>query len=106
MTTTSLKLPEDLKAEIQRFAAQDGISAHAFMVRTLEQAVERASARHAFVAAAEASLAEVRTGGAVYAADDVHRWMKARLRGESAARPAPARGTERSTTPARAKRRA
>lgn len=89
MSTTSLKLPEELKAEIQQFAAQDGISAHAFMVRALEGAVTRAQQRKSFIDDAEASLDEVLAGGATYAAEDVHRWARARLAGEDAALPEP-----------------
>lgn len=89
MSTTSLKLPEELKAEIQQFAAQDGISAHAFMVRALEGAVTRAQQRKSFIDEAEASLDEVLAGGATYAAEDVHRWARARLAGEEAALPLP-----------------
>ncbi len=89
MSTTSLKLPDELKESIQRFAAEDGLSPHAFMVRTLEHAVRRAETRRSFIAEGEASLDEVQSGGTVYAAKDVHDWMRASLRGKAAAAPKP-----------------
>ena len=103
MSTTSLKLSDQLKASIQSFAAQDGVSAHAFMINALERAVERANARKAFIADAEASLDEALNGGPVYAAEDVHRWARASLRGKAAAEPKPLQVSTRATTP-RAKR--
>jgi predicted transcriptional regulator len=87
MSTTSLKLPDELKANIRQFAEQDGVSAHAFMVRALEGAVTRAQARKAFLDDAEASLDDALAGGPVYAAEDVHRWARARLRGEQSPEP-------------------
>ena len=98
MATTSLKLPDALKEEIQSFAAQDEISAHAFMVSTLEKEVRRRRLRAEFLADADAAAAEIDAGGPVYALDDVHRWVRARIRahttGEPVAEPQPLRGSE------------
>lgn len=104
MSTTSLKLSDELKAEIQRFAAQHGVSTHAFMVRTLEDAVARAQRRRTIIDEAEASLDEVLAGGPVYAAEDVHRWARARLAGRSTAAPKPMERPEPSARPARRRR--
>jgi predicted transcriptional regulator len=38
LTTTSLKLPDDLKKRAANVAGQLGISTHAFMVTAIEQA--------------------------------------------------------------------
>ncbi len=108
MSTTSLKLPDDLKARVQSLAENEGFSSHAFMVNAVEQAVQQAEAQRAFIAAAEASLDDVRNGAAVYAAEDVHRWIKARLAARGAGRtvpePAPIRGrdTKKASKAARA----
>lgn len=75
----SLKLPETLKAKIQQVAAKDNTSAHAFMVSTLEREVERRRLRADFIADAMAAAAEVDAGGPVYALDDVHDWIRARI---------------------------
>ncbi|WP_218509812.1 hypothetical protein [Variovorax sp. dw_308] len=96
MATTSLKLPEELKTRIQSLASHHGFSSHAFMVSALERAVEQAEARRSFIEAAGASLEDVRNGGPVYAAEDVHQWVKARVAahttGEKVPEPTPIRG--------------
>lgn len=91
MSTTSLKLAEDLKKTIQHFAQEDHVSAHAFMVRTLQEEVRRRTQRAAFVGQALDSLAEVQAGGPVYDADDVFAYLEKRLKAKAAGEPLPAR---------------
>ncbi|KTT26181.1 hypothetical protein [Pseudacidovorax intermedius] len=79
MSTTSLKLPEELKQTIQQFAEQDQVSAHAFMLRTLQDEVRRRQQRAEFLADALAAAAEIDAGGPVYAAEDVFDWLHARI---------------------------
>lgn len=79
MTTTSLKLPDDLKENIQRIAAQCKTSPHAFMLQTLESEVQRRTLRAAFLAEAQASADEIDAGGPVYALADVHVWVKEKI---------------------------
>ena len=79
MVTTSLKLPDELKESIQRIAAQCSTSPHAFMLETLESEVKRRTLRAAFLAEAQAAAADIDAGGPVYALDDVHVWVKAKI---------------------------
>ena len=98
MSTTSLKLPDALKDEIQTLAALDGVSPHALMVGTLEKEVARRRLRAQFLADADAAAAEIDAGGPVYALEDVNRWIKARIHshatGDAVAEPKPIRGRE------------
>lgn len=98
MSTTSLKISDALKQDIQQFAAMDSVSSHAFMVNALESEVRRRRLRAEFVAEAEAAAAEIDAGGPVYAAEDVHAWVKARIRsrttGEAVPEIKPIRGSE------------
>jgi predicted transcriptional regulator len=79
MTTTSLKLPDELKESIQRIAAQCKTSPHAFMLQTLESEVQRRMQRADFLAEAQASADEIDAGGPVYALDEVHAWVKVKI---------------------------
>jgi predicted transcriptional regulator len=72
MSTTSLKIPEELKRRTVDAAQQKGLSPHAFMVNAIEQTV---------------LATEQRASGLGYAADDVHRYIKARIAGENPERP-------------------
>lgn len=87
MTTTSLKLPDDLKQRAARAAERAGISPHAFMVQAIEQAATQAERRASFVAAAHAAREEALATGQAYAADEVHDWLKARAAGKTAHKP-------------------
>jgi predicted transcriptional regulator len=87
--STTLKLPEKLKARIARLARQTGQSPHSLMLRALERDVAREERMRDFVRAAMASDAAVEAGGAVYRAEDVHAWMERLAKGEKPPRPAP-----------------
>ncbi len=87
MTTTSLKIPEELKRRTIDAAQQQGLSPHAFMVNAIEQAVLATEQRASFIAEALAAEQEMFESGLGYAADDVHRYIKARIAGERPERP-------------------
>jgi predicted transcriptional regulator len=87
--TTTLKLPDKLKARIARIAAQSGRSAHSVMIEALEREVTRAERVRDFVREAMASDAAVEAGAAVYRAEDVHAWLERLARGARPARPRP-----------------
>lgn len=88
-TSTTLKLPEKLKARIARLAKQSGQSPHSLMLRALEREVSREERMRDFVRAAMASDAAAEAGGAVYRAEDVHAWMERLAKGEKPPRPTP-----------------
>lgn len=87
--TTTLKLPERLKARIARLARQASQTPHSYMLRALEREVSREERMRDFVKAAMASDAATEAGGAVYRAEDVHDWMERLAKGEKPPRPAP-----------------
>jgi len=72
MSTTSLKLPEDVKQLAVAAAKQQGVTPHAFMVDAIRVAAVAAEKRAAFVADAVASRAETLGSGKGYSADEVH----------------------------------
>ena len=87
--TTTLKLPENLKARIASAAQVAGKSPHAFMVEALETQARLAEIRASFINDAIASAAEVDAGGALYAMEDVGTYIRARTAGKAAKRPKP-----------------
>ena len=87
--TTTLKLPEKLKARIARLAKQKGQSSHGLMVQAIEREIAREEKMRDFVKAALASDAAAEAGGAVYRAEDVHAWMERLAKGEKPPRPTP-----------------
>ena len=87
--TTTLKLPEKLKARIARLAKQLGQTPHALMLQALEREVAREERVREFVKAALAADAAIDAGAAVYRAEDVHAWMERLAKGEKPPRPRP-----------------
>ncbi len=87
--TTTLKLPEPLKARIAPLAEAAGKSPHAWMIEALEERVAQSEAYATFVAEAlEAEQEMLRTGEA-YAMEDVHRYLLDKLDGKPVKRPRP-----------------
>ncbi len=81
MATTSLKMPEELKRRTMDAARKQGISAHAFMLQAIDQAVTAAMLRAEFVANALAAKEEVMRTGEGYPAEEVHAYIRARIEG-------------------------
>jgi predicted transcriptional regulator len=87
MSTTSLKIPEDVKELAVAAARQQGVTPHAFMVDAIRAAATNAQRRARFVADAIASREEAIETGNGYAAEDVHAYLQARVQGKSAHKP-------------------
>ena len=87
MSTTSLKLPDDLKQRAVSAAQKQGVSPHAFMVFAIEQAATAAERRAGFVAEARAARDKMLKTGKGYDADTVHAHLKARIAGKKSAKP-------------------
>ncbi|MDP2761564.1 MAG: CopG family transcriptional regulator [Sideroxyarcus sp.] len=95
--TTTLKLPEELKARIASAAQVSGKSPHAFMIEALEAQARLAEMRQSFIDDAIASAAEVDAGGALYAMEDIQAYILARTAGKAAKRPKPIIQTDAKT---------
>jgi predicted transcriptional regulator len=85
---TTVKLTPALKKRIAPLAKAAGKTAHAWMVDALAQQVEHDEAQARFVAAGLESYAAVSRGEPVYEAGEVFDFLKAKLAGKKARRPA------------------
>lgn len=87
MSTTSLKLPEDVKQLAVEAARHQGVTPHAFMVDAIRAAAAAAQKRADFVSDALAARAESLKSGKGYAASEVHAYLRARTEGKSPPKP-------------------
>ena len=87
MSTTSLKLPDDLKQRALVAAEHQGVSPHAFMVEAIRVAATAAEARAQFIADAEAARRDALKSGQGFDAADVHAYIRARAAGKLVSRP-------------------
>jgi predicted transcriptional regulator len=79
MATTSLKLPDGLKARATAVAKRRGISTHAFLVEAINLAATAAEQRARFVADARAARATMLKSGSGFDADEVHAHLLKRV---------------------------
>ena len=87
MTTTSLKLPDELKAQAAEVARSQGVSVHAFMVDAIRMATLAAEQRARFVAEAKVARKAMLKSGTGYDADVVHAYLRQRATGKTATAP-------------------
>lgn len=87
MSTTSLKLPEDVKNRAAAVAKRRGVTPHAFMVEAIRSAATAAERRAEFVSEAVVARKATKRAGTGYRAADVHAYVRARARGASAQKP-------------------
>jgi len=82
VTTTSLKLTEEIKLQAANAAKELGMTPHAFMVEAIKQASINAEIRKNFIQQANIAREGVTKNGKVYESDKVFEAMKARIAGK------------------------
>jgi predicted transcriptional regulator len=87
MTTTTIRIEDDLKARVAAAAERAGKTAHAFMLDAIAQTVEQAELDEAFHRVADARWANVLGTGKTVPWDDAKAWLEARSRGERPRKP-------------------
>jgi predicted transcriptional regulator len=87
MSTTSLKVPDELKTRLVAAARRQGVTTHAFMVEAIRSATAAAEDRARFMAEAQAARKQALASGTGFAADEVHAYIRARVAGKAARRP-------------------
>jgi len=82
VSTTSLKLPDEVKLQAANAAKDLGITTHAFMVGAIKQASINAQLRRSFIEDANNARKEVLKDGKVHDADKVFKHLKSRIAGK------------------------
>jgi predicted transcriptional regulator len=88
-STTTLKLPPELRSRLAALAKKTGRSAHSLMLEAIERHTAREERTREFVKEALAADRAIDRGGEVYAAADVHAWLERLAKGKKPARPKP-----------------
>ena len=78
MSTTTIRIEDELKARVAAAAQQMGKSSHAFIVDALAQTVEQVELDAAFHTLADERWANIRTTGKTVAWDDAKAYLTAR----------------------------
>nr|WP_116608306.1 ribbon-helix-helix protein, CopG family [uncultured Albidiferax sp.] len=88
MSTTTIRIEDELKARLAAAAEQAGKTAHAFILDAIAQTVEQVELDNAFHAVAEERWAKIRATGKTVPWDDAKAYLAARAAGEHPAKPA------------------
>ena len=82
VSTTSLKLTEEIKLQATNAAKELGMTPHAFMVEAIKQASLNAEIRRNFIQQAKIARQGVIKNGKVFESDKVFEAMKNRITGK------------------------
>jgi len=88
MSTTTIRIEDDLKARVAAAAQRAGKTAHAFILDAISQTVEQVELDNAFNATADQRWAKFQASGKTVPWDDAKAYLAARARGEPARKPA------------------
>ncbi len=87
MATTTIRLPDDLKARITSAAERAGKTTHSFILEAVAEKAELEEQRAAFDATADARFAKIVESGKTIPWTEVRHYLEARLEGKPIGRP-------------------
>ena len=87
MSTTTIRLPEDLKARVAQAAKRSGTTAHGFILEAIAQKTEQEERRADFDALADDRFARLVASGKAIPWDEMRRYLEDRAAGKVVARP-------------------
>lgn len=87
MPTTTIRLPEDLKARIASAAKRAGTTTHAFILEAIAEKALQEERRADFDAEAEARYARIAASGKSISWTEMRQYLEARIAGETPKRP-------------------
>ena len=88
MSTTTIRIEDELKARIAVAAQHAGKTAHAFILDAISQTVEQVELDNAFNAVADQRWATIQSSGKTVPWDDAKAYLAARANGVPARKPA------------------
>ena len=88
MSTTTIRLPEDLKARIACAAERTGKTAHSFILEAIAEKAEQEELRGDFHSVADQRYARIVETGETIPWQEMRTYLENRLAGKVAARPA------------------
>ncbi|MBK9022341.1 MAG: ribbon-helix-helix protein, CopG family [Sulfuritalea sp.] len=87
MSTTTIRLPDDLKARIAAAAKRAGTTTHGFILEAIAEKAEQADHRADFDAVAEARYAAIVATGKTIPWQEMRGYLEARIAGKAIKRP-------------------
>ena len=82
MSTTTIRLSEDLKSRVTAAAERAGITTHSFILEAIAEKTEQDERRDEFHAEAEERYAEILASGETISWKDMRKYLEARKEGK------------------------
>lgn len=89
MSTTTIRLPQDLKKRIARAAERAGTTAHNFILEAVAEKADQEERRGEFLDTAEERYAQIVASGKTVPWNEMRRYLERRITGKKMARPKP-----------------
>lgn len=93
MSTTTIRLPDELKARVSRAAERAGTTAHSFIINAIEEKADQEEHRIDFHDVADRRYAAILASGKTVPWNEMRRYLEDRLAGSSGNRPTPKKFT-------------
>ena len=87
MTTTTIRLPDDLKARVAVAAEHAGTTAHNFILQAIAEKTEHEEQRHEFNDVAERRYANIVATGKTIPWHEMRAYLEGRMAGKTVKRP-------------------
>lgn len=89
MSTTTIRLPEDLKARVASAASRSGTTSHGFILDAIAEKVAQAERQHEFAELADQRYATILASGRTIPWPRMRKYLEDRLAGRKTTKPAP-----------------
>ena len=87
MSTTTIRLPEDLKARVTNAAQRAGVSPHNFILQAIAEKTDQEERRAEFDDLAENRYAQILATGQTIPWEEMRRYLQERISGKEATPP-------------------
>ena len=88
MSTTTIRLPDDLKEKVSRAAKRAGTTSHNFILEAIAEKAELTEQRNDFLSVAQARYAAIVATGQTIPWADMQRYLQLKAVGKKVSRPA------------------
>ena len=88
MSTTTIRLPDELRSRVKLAAERAGTTAHSFILDAISEKADQEDRRDDFNNSADQRYAKIVATGKTIAWSDMKRYLQSRVEGKRTARPA------------------
>ncbi|MGJ8670118.1 MAG: CopG family ribbon-helix-helix protein [Oceanococcus sp.] len=89
MSTTTIRMSDDLKSRIHNVAQAQGLSAHALILEAIAEKADSGERQVAFLGSAKSRMSQIAESGEAISWTDMRTYLKSCVNGQGLERPTP-----------------